>query len=131
MRSTTAGSRSFSGCSTTRPFASASSLTAEDRETCPRPAGRSGCVNTAATACPRSRRAHRDAAAKDGVPMKTSFTVAVTAGRSDVQRGALRRFFLEPSLADHFLDLPLVEVTLQAADAIDEELAIEVVYLVL
>src|SRR6266481_2776973 len=61
--------------------------------------------------------------------MKTSLT-----GRRpplDVDDGRLRSGFLEASLALQLLDLPLVKIALQPADAVDEQLAVEVIDLML
>src|SRR5882672_7529154 len=133
MASAKAGSRSFSGCSTGRPRASAVCFTAERRGAWPRPAGRSGWVTTAATWWPRSSRASSAGTAKGGVPMKTSLTRRASLAQVglDVRGRVLRGRFLELPVLQELLHAALVEIALQAADAVDEELAVEMVDLVL
>lgn len=48
-------------------------LTADGCKLMPRPAGRSGCVNTSATSCPAATMACKACAANSGVPAKISF----------------------------------------------------------
>src|SRR5687768_300469 len=80
---------------------------------CPRPRGRSGCVTTPTTVCSDSISASRDGTAKSGVPKKTMRTGLPLAGFGEL------------------LDLPDDQIFLQAAQAIDEQCAVEVVHLVL
>ena len=108
------GIAELSGCTTARPRSSASCFTA-GLATRPRPAGRSGWVNTPTTSGPRSRSAREDAAANGGVPMKTTRQVASAGGelRCEATGPAARP---RPSLALDLLALPLVEIALQARE---------------
>src|SRR4051812_29392721 len=54
-----------------RLWASARVFTGDAVILCPRPEGRSGCVQTATTSCPSARHLCRVGTAAAGVPMKT------------------------------------------------------------
>src|SRR5262249_18843853 len=89
----------------------------------PRPLGRSGWLTTAATSCsPRSARRASVGSAKSGVPKK----IRRTGGPSGGRLRAFLGFALQLLLA-----LRDVEAALEPADPIDEQLAVEVVDLVL
>src|SRR5215470_1741833 len=85
----------------------------------PRPRGSSGRVTAATTSLSRIW------AARAGVPMKMIFSGAA---RSDADRGGTLIGF---ALLDHFLELAPVQLAFDAADPVDEELAVEMIYLVL
>src|SRR5690606_4208508 len=63
-------SRSFSGCNTGNPWATAYCFTADWCNLRPRPAGLSGAVTTATISLPAPSRAASEATANSGVPMK-------------------------------------------------------------
>src|SRR5262249_6467988 len=92
----------------------------------PRLRGSSGRVTTATTrkrgsAAPTSR--SRIWAARAGVPMKM---ILSGTARSDADRGGTLIGF---TLLDHFLELATIQFALDAADPVDEQLAIEMIYL--
>src|SRR5687767_14681033 len=126
----------FSGWSTGRPSATATVFTADartaERE---RPTGLSGCVTTATTSNPSPISARSGAVANSGVPQKSTRTLELLL-RMTVPLAVLRR--LERRAADEagilvLLQLPLRERrgALQDAQVVEEQLAVEVVDLVL
>src|SRR5262249_24675991 len=118
---------SFWGCRTVSPRACASDFTAEAWGFRPRPAGRSGWVRTSAISWPASRRAESDLAANSGVPAKTS--LMIQRGRRSAGRGV--GGFRLPRLA-LLLSQPGVDaVLLEPGEVLDENLAFQMVHLVL
>src|SRR5665213_1287314 len=107
-----------SGWTIGRPSERASCLTGGMWSSSLRPAGRSGWVRTSATSWPASTRAWRLGTANSGVPQKTSFMVSLPGS------GLPLAVLLE------LLDAAENEVALEAAEPVDEENAVEVVYLV-
>src|ERR1051325_12164982 len=93
----------------------ASALTGASVTFCPRPRGRSGCVKMPETMWRESMRCWRVGTAKRGVPKNTMFIA----------------WRLPFAGARQLLDLADDQVLLQAAEAIDEDGALEVIHLVL
>src|SRR5690606_22920528 len=103
--------------------ARATSLTGGIASFWPRPAGRSGWQTTPTTSCASSNR-RSVGTAKSGVPKKTTRSLI-----SDVHR---RLAVVERhAFADPLLQAAAVEIALEAADAVYEQLAVEVIDLVL
>src|SRR5690606_29551679 len=124
------GSRSRSGCSTLSPCASAARFTGGGVSRRPRPAGRSGCVRTSGTSAPAATIASSVGTANSGVPanaMRRSCTAGLQ-GSERLRAGArgLRR------LAPRLLQVALLDaLALQRRQIVDEQLALEVIHLVL
>src|SRR6476646_4261420 len=98
------------------PRCSARTLAGVAARARPRPFSRSGCVTTAATSCPASRRAAREGTAKAPLPRKTTRTGPGS---------------LLPVVGARLLaQLALHEVSLQRSQAVDEQKAVDVVDLV-
>ena len=98
------------------PCARRAGLPRSARQCSPRPAGRSGWVRTRGTSWPAARIASRARAAKGGVPAKTT--------RKDARPES-------GGLALAFLQLRADAVLLQFRQVIDEDLALQVIHLVL
>src|SRR4029079_18728295 len=81
----------------------------------PRPAGRSGWVSTRTMSCPAPWIAARTRAAKEGVPAKTTRKASAVSG----------------GLALAFLELRANAVLFQLGEVVDENLAVQVIHLVL
>src|SRR5436190_14004347 len=81
----------------------------------PRPAGRSGWVRTRTMSCPAPWSAARARAAKAGVPAKTTRKASAVSG----------------GLALAFLELRANAVLFQLGQVVDENLAVQVIHLVL
>src|SRR5580704_16833813 len=112
------GSRIRSGWWTDNPRRSAASFTGGMLSFCPRPLGRSGCVNTAATSCPDSTIRSSVGTANRGVPMKTSLIPAP----------GLWPLFSSPLVCFlQFPHLPPDQVSLQRADVADVQRPIQVI----
>src|SRR6185436_19609737 len=128
--------RGLSGWSTGRPSLSATSFTADARSSeRERPTGLSGCVTTATTSNPSPSSARSGAVANSGVPQKSMRTLQLLF-RMLVPLAILRR--LERRAADEagipvLVHLPLRErrSALQDAQVVEEQLAVEMVDLVL
>src|SRR5262249_28284328 len=110
-------SRRLRGCATGMPCTWASCLTGEACSFMPRPAGRSGWVSTSGTVMPAFSIAASAVAANSGVPAKIA--------RIAIGSAALLVF---ARLLDH---LGLDAVALQRAQVLDEDLAHQVIHLVL
>src|ERR1051326_7282150 len=119
IRSRNASSRIFAGWSTGIPCAWAISFVGVGCRRCPRPRGRSGCETTAGTRCGEWSSASSEGTANSGVPKKTITTP--TRARSRLPLSRLPQLL---NLADD-------QFALDAAKAIDENDAVEVVHLVL
>src|SRR5690606_9373391 len=123
------GSRRCSGCSTRSPWASAACFTGGAVMRRPRPAGLSGCVRTSGTSAPAATIASSVGTANSGVPanaMRRSCTfglpdsegLCADAGRLRLAPGSLQVALLQP-------------LALQRRQIVDEQLAVEVIHLVL
>src|SRR6185503_3999686 len=133
-----AGARKDSGCASGKPCSSASSLTGEAVRRRPRPAGRSGCVSTSGTRAPAATIARSAGTAKCGVPanaMRASACSRCTGPRRLSDHGHGRATARIRSIgrgALRFLDGLLFQaLALQLGEVVDEQLAFEVVHLVL
>src|SRR5579885_906251 len=119
------------GLSGTMPAASEAAATALGAMSSPRPRGWSGCVITPTTRrrgpCAASRRV-RICAASGGVPMKTIRSGAAAAA-SDLDAGG--PLLIGFALLDQLGEPAAVKLALDAAQAIDEEAAVEMIDLVL
>src|SRR5690349_16097316 len=114
-RASTSGARRVCGCSTRSLCRSASCLTGLGVPRMPRPEGRSGCVRTRAISCPASTSRARARCAKIGVPAKIR--------RRNAERSGGLAQLLGELCADALL--------LQLREVLDEDLALQVIHLVL
>src|SRR5262245_17870703 len=127
--------RSERGCATVMPCCCANCLTGEACSFMPRPAGRSGCVSTSSMEKPASCSRASATSANSGVPANATFTKCGSAtfvnprgGRQRSRPGARSYAHLLARLLDH---LRLDAVALERAQVLDEDLAHEVIHLVL
>src|SRR5512132_1777569 len=109
------GLRSDAGFSVCHPRCVASCATALAVSLRPRPAGRSGCVRTSGIWWPAEAIASSARAAKGGVPAKATRKARAASG----------------GLALAFLELRANAVLLEVGEQLDEDLAVQVVHLVL
>src|SRR5262245_54177547 len=133
-----AGARSEAGCAIGKPSDSARSLTGDAVRRRPRPAGRSGCVNTSGTRAPVAAIASRVGTANCGVPanaMRASSSNYAPGGprrTSDHGHGSAARVRSFRRGAFRFLGgFFLQALALELGEIVDEQLAFEVVHLVL
>src|SRR5690606_29680247 len=123
-----------SGCNTGMSCSTASCLTGDGVSFLPRPAGRSGWVSTASSWCSLSSNARSAVAAKSGVPAKRIFKRASCYRRlrgRNYARSAAATHPCSGAGAMHLFQLLANAVALQARDIVDEQLAVEVIQLVL
>src|SRR5579871_6290608 len=128
--SSAAGIVRLAGCSTATPSSSARRLIGLATSACPRPAGRSGRVSTAAMRWCERARASSAGSAKLGVPAKPTVSEPGCtlqggdggAGARLGARGALPALLLQP---------PADQLTLELGEVVDEQLALEMIHLVL
>src|SRR5262245_15847696 len=120
--SCTAGVFSVGGCRTGIPRRAAACLTALAAATSPRPAGRSGWVRTAGTWWPAVTSASNAGTAKSGVPANTMRIARRPRAEARRGSGGLPELLLHPRLDPG---------ALKAREVLDEDLALEVVHLVL
>src|SRR6476620_2510102 len=108
------------GCATAMPCASASAFTGEGATSMPRPAGRSGWLRTSATSNPAACTRASATRANSGVPAKAS-------------RMASPAFAtLDPGFVARLLQHPRLDARpLERAQVLDEDLAEQVIHLVL
>src|SRR5690606_13909747 len=131
----TAASASELGCATGSPCASAASLTGGGVSLRPRPAGRSGCVRTSGTCAPAATIASSAGTAKAGVPAN-AIRAAVTPPSMDAdplgserRAGAGRHRF---ALASGSFQIAFLDaLALELREVVDEQLAFEMIHLVL
>src|SRR5262245_29075171 len=126
------GVRRVAGCAIGSARSAASSLTGEARSSRPRPAGRSGWVSTPTTWWRDSSSARSAGSAKCGVPANAirneligavdGFSVGARAGLLACPAGAFLAVLFE-LLANAF--------ALQVGEIVDEQLAFEMIHLVL
>src|SRR5690606_32374962 len=110
------------------PRASARCLTGEAVRRRPRPAGRSGCVYTAAISCPAAASASSAGTAKSGVPAKTSRNARFSEHAGGGLFGFEQACGFEALL---FLQLLANAAALEIGQVVHEQLAVEVIDLVL
>src|SRR3954463_9179843 len=116
-----------------RLAASAACFTGLAASCCPRPLGRSGCVRTPTTECAVPRSARRAGTEKSGVPanaMRRETVANSVGGHSESLSGGGGRLFRSLFLAV-LVELLANALALQVRQVIDEELAFEVIHLVL
>src|SRR5690554_5837323 len=132
-----AGSASERGCATVSPWANAASFTGGGVSRRPRPAGRSGCVSTSGTRAPAATIASSAGTANAGVPAKAIRAAVPTPSMAGTRSESERRRGVDAgrdrfALAAGPLQIPLLEpLALQLGQIVDEELAFEVIHLVL
>src|SRR5882672_8693647 len=114
-RAATSGERKVSGWKISRPLACARAFTAPGLLRMPRPAGRSGCIRTSAISCPASSSRARARSANAGVPAKIRRRNADGSG----------------GLAQLLGELGADALLLQLREMLDEDLALQMIHLVL
>ena len=114
------------------PSSSARLLTGLACSAWPRPAGRSGCVKTAHSPCRVSASASSAGTANSGVPAKPSLREAAALLKTQRAGAEARaRFAPRGSLLALFFQAPADQLALEFGQIIDEQLAFEMIHLVL
>src|SRR5690349_1871257 len=131
--STNSVPRGCSGCSTGSPSATAISLiggaTSVERE---RPTGRSGCVTSAATSKPSPINAESEGQANVNVPQKRTRTSELLVAMVMLRDGRRNHRARERAVTlAHLLPFALGRLLLHKAQVVDEQLAVQVIVLVL
>src|SRR5882672_145948 len=132
-RSRISAVRNVGGCKTSTPSSRAATFTGEGVRRRPRPAGRSGCVSTSGTRAPLAATARSVGTANSGVPANAMRAGALNAARESNDGYGLRLPGVDVAPAPLRLlgGLLLQALALELGQVVDEELAVQVIHLVL